>query len=78
MASIVDRSGTQARPAGAIIVDNEVASRTRDAIIVRLKGNGLSYRTIGMVLGMTKQSVHERYHTIPEAVRRHYAAVPMG
>lgn len=78
MASMVDRAGAQVYPVGAIVVSGEVVSRTRDTIIVRLKKQGLSFQAIGRILNVTRQSVHERYHSIPEDVRRYYATVSLG
>lgn len=78
MASIMDETGMRADPPGAILVTQEIASRTRDTIIVRLRRQGLSFRAIGLVLNISRQRVHERYHSIPEPVRRHYASIPLG
>lgn len=78
MASIQDQHGLRADPIGAVIVTDEIASRTRDMIIVRLKAQRHSFAAIGKVLRISRQRVHERYHSIPEPVRRHYVQAPMG
>lgn len=70
--SVTDRWGMKVVVARAAKVDRGVIDRSRDLILVRLKGEGRSWRQIGAILGLSHEGVRKRWGSIPAEVREHY------
>lgn len=74
--SIVNAQGVQVKPAKQRkAIDTELA---KDMAVIGYRAQGLTWKQIGDIMGVTRMAVCKRWHNIPEAARKHYAGQAMG
>jgi hypothetical protein len=76
--SMVDRWGVQIKLTVARKPTTTDAEKTRDIALCRMRRVGQSWRTIGVVLGLTHEGARKRWYSLPEAVREHYGRAEVG
>lgn len=74
--SLVNRHGVQVRARRCVeSVDPEMA---KDMAVIGYRAQGMTYRQIGRIMGVSHVAVYKRLRAIPSEARRHYGSVALG
>jgi len=73
----VNRQGIGVAVERGLDSDAKTIELARDVMIVKLRARQVSFRVIGGILGITRQSAHERYQRIPGEARAFYRSRPL-
>ena len=77
--SVVTTQGESVNMVGAAVIREQQIQMGQDITIVRLRGNGYTWREIGQFLRMSASNAHWRYNRIPREKRDQYARLsPLG
>lgn len=68
----VDSHGIQVEPVRPIDRSPELAERFRDILAVKLHAKKMPLRWIGIVLGLSGKTIHERLEKMPDDARDYF------